>query len=122
MLVLQDGWSALQRSLLSELQWRRAVLGTVHLPCNLLANRAGGGNQNTESRDQEGQSTEGLTDAFSLTSNWGVFFHAGGILIRMHMWNVSRCTGVDAGGGRSTIPNPEAQMCHINQVRTELAV
>lgn len=87
MLVLQDGWSALQRSLLSELQRRRAVLGTVQLPCNLMANRAGGGNQNTESKDQEGQSTEGLTDVFSLTSNrielkgadWGVFLHAGGV-------------------------------------------
>ena len=82
MLVLQDWWS-----LLSKLQQQRAVLGTVQLPCNLMANKAGGSNWNTESKDQEGQSTEGLMDVFSLTSNrielkgayWGVFLHTGGV-------------------------------------------
>lgn len=87
MLVLQDGWSDLQTSLLSELQQRRAVFSTVQLPCNLMANNAGSSNHDTESKDQEGQSMEGLTDVFSLASNWievkgaywDVFLHAGGV-------------------------------------------
>lgn len=87
MLVLQDGWSDLRMSLLSELQQWRAVLGTMQLPCNSMANKAGSSNQNTESKDQEGQSMAGLTDVFSLTSNWteekgacwDVFLLAGGV-------------------------------------------
>lgn len=83
MLALQDGWSDLQMSLLSQLQQRRAVLGTVQLPCNLTANKAGGRNQNTESEDQEGQSVAGSMVVFSLTSAWSkvkggdAFLHAG---------------------------------------------
>lgn len=96
---------------------------TVQLPCNLMANKAGGRNQNTESEDQEGQSVAGSMVVFSLTSEWSeekggdVFLHAVVFLILMHI-----TVSPDAQGlmlETEAAPNSDAWTCHISSTERD---